>query len=434
MNEIKCPECGKVFQIDETSYDSIVKQIRDHEFEKEIEIREKSFQSDKESAVKLAEANTKEKLNEEISKLKLEISSLQNKVEIADKEKESAIQTAVTKVENELNNKINTLEMDNNNLKNDLKLKESESKLTIEKALSEKDKTIDSLNNKIELSKKEFELTEKNNKESFQLELKKKDEMIEYYKDMKAKFSTKMVGESLEQYCDKAFNEIRTLFPNCEFGKDNDARTGSKGDFIFRDFDDEGNEVISIMFEMKNQNEETASKHKNTDFLKELDKDRKEKNCEYAVLVSLLELDNDLYNGGITDVSHIYPKMYIVRPQSFISIITLLRSAALKSIDIKKQLLIAQRTSVDITNFEDNLNEFKEGFARNYRLASDNFNKAIDEIDKTIDHLNKVRDSLVKSDNNLRLANKKSEDLSIKRLTSNAPSVREAFDNLKNNS
>ena len=434
MNEIKCPECGKVFQIDETSYDSIVKQIRDHEFEKEIEIREKSFQSDKESAVKLAEANTKEKLNEEISKLKLEISSLQNKVEIADKEKESAIQTAVTKVENELNNKINTLEMDNNNLKNDLKLKESESKLTIEKALSEKDKTIDSLNNKIELSKKEFELTEKNNKESFQLELKKKDEMIEYYKDMKAKFSTKMVGESLEQYCDKAFNEIRTLFPNCEFGKDNDARTGSKGDFIFRDFDDEGNEVISIMFEMKNQNEETASKHKNTDFLKELDKDRKEKNCEYAVLVSLLELDNDLYNGGITDVSHIYPKMYIVRPQSFISIITLLSSAALKSIDIKKQLLSAQRTSVDITNFEDNLNEFKEGFARNYRLASDNFNKAIDEIDKTIDHLNKVRDSLVKSDNNLRLANKKSEDISIKRLTSNAPSVREAFDNLKNNS
>ena len=344
--------------------------------------------------------------------------------------------------------------MDNNNLKNDLKLKESESKLAIEKALSEKDKTIDSLNNKIELSKKEFELTEKNNKESFQLELKKKDEMIEYYKDMKAKFSTKMVGESLEQYCDKAFNEIRTLFPNCEFGKDNDARTGSKGDFIFKDYDDEGNEVISIMFEMKNQNEETASKHKNTDFLKELDKDRREKNCEYAVLVSLLELDkdrreknceyavlvslleldNDLYNGGITDVSHIYPKMYIVRPQSFISIITLLRSAALKSIDIKKQLLIAQRTSVDITNFEDNLNEFKEGFARNYRLASDNFNKAIDEIDKTIDHLNKVRDSLVKSDNNLRLANKKSEDLSIKRLTSNAPSVRETFDNLKNNS
>ena len=434
MNEIKCPECGKVFQIDETSYDSIVKQIRDHEFEKEIEIREKSFLSDKESAVKLAEANTKEKLNEEISKLRLEISTLQNKVDIADKEKESAVQNAISKVETELNNKINTLEMYNNNLKNDLKLKESENKLAIEKALSEKDKTIDNLNNKIELSKKEFELTEKNNKESFALELKKKDEMIEYYKDMKAKFSTKMVGESLEQYCDKAFNEIRALFPNCEFGKDNDARTGSKGDFIFKDFDDEGNEVISIMFEMKNQNEETASKHKNTDFLKELDKDRREKNCEYAVLVSLLELDNDLYNGGITDVSHIYPKMYIVRPQSFISIITLLRSAALKSIDIKKQLLIAQRTSVDITNFEDNLNEFKEGFARNYRLASDNFNKAIDEIDKTIDHLNKVRDSLVKSDNNLRLANKKSEDLSIKKLTSNAPSVREAFDNLKNNS
>ncbi len=431
MNEIKCPSCGKVFQIDEASYDSIVKQIRDHEFEKEIVEREKNYQLDKENAVKLAEANTKEKLNEEISKLKLEMSLLQNKVEKAESEKETAVQNAVNKTEKELNSKINELILDNNSLKNDLKLKESENKLAIEKAIADKDKTIDNLTNQIELSKKEYELNEKKEKESYAIALKQKDEMIEYYKDMKAKFSTKMVGESLEKYCDKSFNEIRSLFPNAQFGKDNDASSGSKGDFIFRDFDDEGNEIVSIMFEMKNQNEETASKHKNVDFLKELDKDRNEKKCEYAVLVSLLELDNDLYNGGITDASHIYPKMYIVRPQSFISIITLLRSAALKSIDIKKELLIAQRTSVDITNFEDNLNEFKEGFARNYKLASDNFGKAIDEIDKTIDHLNKVRDSLLKSDNNLRLANKKSEDLSIKKLTNNAPSVREAFEKIK---
>ena len=471
MNEIKCPSCGKVFKIDESSYDSIVKQIRDHEFEKELTERDKNFQVEKDNAVKLAEANTKEKLNDEISKLKLEVSNLQNKidlaesekqtavqnavskrekelndkiseltlnntalknkVEFAESEKETAIQNAVSKKEKELSEKISELTLDNTNLKNDIKLKESESKLAIEKAVSDKDKTIESLNSQIQLSQKEFELKEKNNKESYAIALKQKDEMIEYYKDMKAKFSTKMVGESLEQYCSNEFNKIRSLFPNAEFGKDNDASSGSKGDFIFRDYDDEGNEIVSIMFEMKNQNEETASKHKNIDFLKELDKDRNEKKCEYAVLVSLLELDNDLYNGGITDASNYYPKMYITRPQSFISIITLLRSAALKSVDVKKELLIAQRTSVDITNFEDNLNEFKEGFARNYKLASDNFNKAIDEIDKTIDHLNKVRDSLVKSDNNLRLANKKSEDLSIKKLTNNAPSVREAFEKVK---
>ena len=391
MNEIKCPNCGKVFQIDESSYESIVKQIRDHEFEKEINEREKQYLNEKESAIKLAESKVSEKLQEEINKLNLE----------------------------------------NNNLKNDIKLKETENKLEIEKAISDKEKTINELENKIKLSNQENELDKKKTKENYDLLLKQKDETIEFYKDMKLKQSTKMVGESLEQHCSIEFERIRPLFKNAEFGKDNDAKTGSKGDFIFRDFDDDGNEIVSIMFEMKNENDETATKHKNKDFFKELDKDRKEKNCEYAVLVSLLEIDNELYNNGITDVSHEYEKMYVIRPQLFVPIITLIRSAALKSLDYKKELMIAKNTSVDISNFEENLNIFKEGFSRNYRLASENFAKAIEEIDKTIDHLNKVRESLLKSDNNLRLANNKAEDLSIKKLTHNSPTMKEQFDKLK---
>ena len=408
MNEIKCPNCGKVFQIDESSYESIVKQIRDHEFEKEITEREKQYLNDKESAIKIAESKISEKLQEEI-----------------------AIKEATNKLEKDLNEKINSLELDNTNLKNDIKLKESENKLEIEKAISDKDKTINELENKIKLSNQENELDKKKTKENYDLIIKQKDETIEFYKDMKLKQSTKMVGESLEQHCSIEFERIRPLFKNAEFGKDNDAKTGSKGDFIFRDYDDEGNEIVSIMFEMKNQNDETSTKHKNRDFFKELDKDRKEKKCEYAVLVSLLEIDNELYNNGITDVSHEYEKMYVIRPQLFVPMITLIRSAALKSLDYKKQLLIAQNTSIDISNFEENLNTFKDGFSRNYRLASENFSKAIDEIDKTIDHLNKVRESLLKSDNNLRLANNKAEDLSIKKLTHNAPTMKEQFDKLK---
>ena len=391
MNEIKCPNCGKVFQIDESNYESIVKQIRDHEFEKEITAREKQYEQDKESAVKLAEANTEKKLIEEINKLKLE----------------------------------------NKNLENDLKLKDSEKELAIEKAVSEKDKNIDDLKNQIELSKKEFELKEKSISESHSLEIKQKDEMIEYYKDLKTSLSTKMVGETLEQHCNIEFNRLRPLFPNAYFEKDNDAKTGSKGDFIFRDFDDDHNEIVSIMFEMKNENETTSTKHKNEDFFKELDKDRKEKNCEYAVLVSLLEIDNELYNGGITDVSYKYPKMYVIRPQSFIAIITLLRSASMNAMDYKKQLVAAQNTNIDISHFEENMNAFKEGFGRNYRLASEKFNKAIEEIDKTIEHLQKTKESLLSSENNLRLANSKAEDLTIKRLTSNSPTMKEMFDSLK---
>ena len=391
MNEIKCPNCGKVFQIDESNYESIVKQIRDHEFEKEITAREKQYELDKESAVKLAEANTEKKLIEEINKLKLANSSLEN----------------------------------------DLKLKDSEQKLAVEKAVSERDKSIDDLKSRLELSQKEFELKEKSINESHALTLKQKDEMIEYYKDLKTSLSTKMVGETLEQHCQIEFNRLRPLFPNAYFEKDNDAKTGSKGDFIFRDYDDEHNEIVSIMFEMKNENETTATKHKNEDFFKELDKDRNEKKCEYAVLVSLLEIDNELYNGGITDVSYKYPKMYVIRPQSFIAIITLLRNAAMNAMDYKKQLVAAQNTNIDISHFEENMNAFKEGFGRNYRLASEKFNKAIEEIDKTIEHLQKTKESLLSSENNLRLANSKAEDLTIKKLTSNSPAMKELFDNLK---
>ena len=391
MNEIKCPHCGKVFQIDESSYESIVKQIRDHEFDKEIEKYEKQFEHDKENAIEKVKRDT----------------------------------------EKELLDQINKLTLNNTKLENDLKLKDSENKLEIEKAVSEKDKSIDDLKSQIELSKKEYELKEKSINESHAKELKQKDEMIEYYKDLKTSLSTKMVGETLEQHCQIEFNRLRPLFPKAYFEKDNDAKTGSKGDFIYRDYDEDGTEIISIMFEMKNENDTTATKHKNEDFFKELDKDRNEKNCEYAVLVSLLEKDNELYNGGITDVSYKYPKMYVIRPQSFIAIITLLRSAALNALDYKKQLVIAQNTNIDISHFEENMNAFKEGFGRNYRLATEQFEKAIDEINKTIDHLQKTKDSLLSSINNLRLANNKADDLTIKKLTSNSPTVKEMFDSLK---
>jgi len=431
MNEIKCPHCGKVFQIDESSYDSIVKQIRNHEFEKEIQVREKQHELDKENAIKIAEANTKEQLQEEINKLKIENTNLQNKISSSEEDKKSAVLEAKTTVEKELNEKIHQLTLSNTELENDLKVKDAENKLAIEKAVSEKDKSIDELKSQLELSKKEFELKEKSTQESHALEIKQKDDMIEYYKDLKTSLSTKMVGETLEQHCQIEFNRLRPLFPNAYFEKDNDAKTGSKGDFIYRDYDDDGVEIVSIMFEMKNENDTTATKHKNEDFFKELDKDRKEKNCEYAVLVSLLEKDNELYNGGITDVSYKYPKMYVIRPQSFIAIITLLRSASLNALDYKKQLVIAQNTNIDISHFEENMNAFKEGFSRNYRLASEKFSKAIEEIDKTIDHLQKTKEALLSSENNLRLANSKAEDLTIKKLTSNSPTMRDMFEELK---
>lgn len=324
MNEIKCPKCGTVFEIDEASYDSIVKQIRDREFDKEVNLREEQHKLDKENSIKLAEAHIKEELGLKLNEKDLEISEL--KLSLKAKEEQ-----ATNKVEKEYQEKLNKLLLEITELKNKIQLQESKNELDIEKAVSEKNQKISDLSSELALKGKEFELKENTIKESYESKLKAKDEQIAYYKDFKAKQSTKMIGESLEQHCSVEFNRLRPLFKNAYFEKDNDARTGSKGDFIFRDYDDEGNEIVSIMFEMKNEADKTATKHKNEDFLKELDKDRKEKKCEYAVLVSLLEADNDYYNDGIVDVSHLYDKMYVIRPQFFIPLITLIRNLANKS-------------------------------------------------------------------------------------------------------
>ena len=391
MHEIKCPNCGTVFQIDEMDYQNVVKQIRDQEFEKEISEREKQYKIEKESAVELAKSKIEKEYQERVTEQKLEIVELKNKLVLQDKE----------------------------------------STLTIQEALSKKESEISTLSNQLELLKNDFLLKEKNMKETYEEKLKDREEQIAYYRDFKAKQSTKMIGESLEVHCSNEFNKLRPLFSNAYFEKDNDARSGSKGDFIYRDYDDEGMEFVSVMFEMKNGADMTATKHKNEDFFKELDKDRREKKCEYAVLVSLLEIDNDYYNEGIVDVSHKYEKMYVIRPQFFIPLITLIRGMAMNSLKYKKELLMIQNQNIDISHFEDNLNTFKEGFARNYRLASDKFKKAIDEIDKTIDHLQKTKEALLSSENNLRLANNKADDLTIQRLTKGNETMKKLFSETK---
>lgn len=392
MNEIKCPKCGEVFQVDELGYAAIVKQVRDHEFEKEITQREKAMETERNSAVEIAVAKT-----------------------LGEKEKELA----------EKSNEITRL-------KGELALGKSTSELAVQTAVQEKDAEILKLRNQLELAQSQSALKERSMKEQYEAELKLKNEEIDYYKDFKARQSTKMVGESLEQHCENEFNKLRaTGFQNAYFEKDNDARTGSKGDFIYREKSQDGVEFISIMFEMKNEMDTTATKHKNEDFFKELDKDRKEKNCEYAVLVSLLEADNELYNTGIVDVSYRYEKMYVVRPQFFIPLITLLRNAALNSLKYRTELEVIKNQNIDITHFEDAMNEFKDKFSYNYNLASKKFRTAIEEIDKTIDHLQKTKDALLSSENNLRLANNKAEDLTIKRLTKNNPTMQQKFAELK---
>ena len=410
MQEIKCPNCGEVFLVDESGYAKIVQQIRDKEFEKELKQREKNYEEMKEKDVELAVSKAvheKEKerelavgkKNEELAEKNRLIEQLKAQVENSRIEKEFAVSKAIQEKEKELSVKATEI----TELKGCISSKETEGKLK-----------------------------EQSLKEQYESRLKLKDEEIEYYKDFKARQSTKMVGESLEQHCMIQFNQIRmTAFPTAYFEKDNDARSGSKGDFIFRESSEDGTEFISIMFEMKNEMDETATKHKNEDFFKELDKDRREKGCEYAVLVSLLEIDNELYNNGIVDVSYKYEKMYVIRPQFFIPMITLLRNAALNSLKYRQELRIVQNQQIDILHFEENMNSFKEGFARNYRIASDKFKTAIDEIDKTIQHLQKTRAALLSSENNLRLANNKAEDLSIKKLTKHAPSVKEMFDQLE---
>ena len=409
MNEIKCPNCGTVFKIDEKQYDSIVKQVRDSEFKNEIASRQEQYENDKKQAIKLAENELEKQMTEQLKAKDLEIIKLREELNNKKQLEETVLENTKIKTANEYKEEIANL---------NLKIKELE---------NEKDKNISNLKNQIELDNKEYVLKEKNLKDVYENKLKDKDEMIAYYKDMKARQSTKMIGESLEVHCNNEFNTLRPLFPNAYFEKDNDAKSGSKGDFIFRDYDDEKTEIASIMFEMKNEADMTATKHKNEDFFKELDKDRREKNCEYAVLVSLLEIDNDYYNTGIVDVSHRYPKMYVIRPQFFIPLITLIRGAALNSLKYKKEMITLQNQNIDISHFEENMNAFKSGFARNYRLASEKFSKAIDEIDKTIDHLQKTKEALLSSDKNLRLANNKAEELTIKKLTANSPTMAKLF-------
>lgn len=435
MNEIKCPKCGTFFQIDEQDYESIVKQVRDHTFEEELNERKAQFQRELESAVKLAKADTEKKLLEQVNQLKMANANLETRIQSSEEEKKQAVQSTKAEVEKEYTSKISELTLSKTKLENDLKLKDTENKLAVEQAISAKDKTIDSLSNELSLKEKEFQLKETSMKESYESKLKDKDEQIAYYKDFKARQSTKMIGESLEQHCSTEFNKLRSLFKNCYFEKDNDAKTGSKGDFIFRAYadDEHTSEIVSIMFEMKNEADQTATKHKNEDFFKELDKDRKEKKCEYAVLVSLLELDNEYYNVGIVDVSYQYEKMYVIRPQFFIPLITLIKDLASKSLEYKNELELVRSQNIDITHFEQNINTFKDSFSRNYRLASERFAKAIEEIDKTIDHLQKTKEHLLKTEDNLRLANNKAQDLTIKKLTHKNPTMAKMFDDLKKN-
>ena len=342
MNEIKCPKCGTVFTISETDYENIVKQIRDEEFTKEIKNREEMYAKEKENALKLAEVNFENTLQESLNKKEIEITELKNELKIKEEKTKNDLEKTYT---DELNKK----ELEISELKSKIKIKDTEMELAINKATNEKDKEIDALNNKLVINNQEYLIKEKSLKESYEEKIKNKDEQIAYYKDFKARQSTKMIGESLEQHCNTEFNKLRPLFKNAYFEKDNDIKTGSKGDFIYRDYDDEKVEIVSIMFEMKNEGDTTATKHKNEDFFKELDKDRKEKGCEYAVLVSLLEIDNEYYNSGIVDVSHKYEKMYVIRPQFFIPLITLIRSSALKALNYKKELEVIKNQNIDIT-------------------------------------------------------------------------------------
>ena len=509
MSQIKCPNCGTVFQVDESQYHEILQQVRNEEFEKELNERQKNSnqiiqsklekeyesklnqktleikelqankeleikqlqsdfnqkQNDKEQEVislkekleantQLTKSETQKEYQEQLNQKDLEISKLnakldqilsQNKINESKTEQEYKLQlqakdNEILALKNNISNNEKVLKANLENTyqtqinKKNLEiqsLKQDMDKAKVENELNVKSIKQD-LQNQIEQDKMKYQLQEKNLQEKYDTLLQTKDEQIAYYKDFKLKQSTKMIGESLEQHCEIEFNKLRaTGFQNAYFEKDNDARTGSKGDYIYRELDENGVEIISIMFEMKNENDKTATKHKNEDFLKELDKDRNEKNCEYAVLVSLLEPDNELYNSGIVDMSHRFPKMYVIRPQFFIPMITLLRNAAMNALQYKQELAVIKNQNIDISHFEEDMNEFKDKFSRNFRLASEKFQKAIEEIDKTIDHLQKTKDALLSSENNLRLANSKAEDLSIKRLVKNNPTMAAKFAELE---
>ena len=435
MNEIKCPHCGKVFSVDESEYALLLTQVKNVEFHKELEEREKNIKESSKNLVDLEKTKLESKYKEELSKLTEEINILKEKLINADKDKTIAVNEALSKKDSlitSLNNDIIDLKNKLDNSKKDQELAVNEAILKKNDELNKKNIEIERLNGEKENQRNLAIVNENNIKKEYENKLRDKEEEIAYYKDLKTKMSTKMIGETLEQHCEISFNQLRmTAFPNAYFEKDNDAKTGSKGDYIFKESKD-GTEFISIMFEMKNEMDETATKHKNEDFFKELDKDRNEKGCEYAVLVSMLEANNELYNQGIVDVSYKYPKMYVIRPQFFIPMITLLRNAALNSLAYKQELIDARAQNLDITHFEEAMDDFKDKFRRNYRLASEKFSKAIEEIDKTIDHLNKTKDALLSSENNLRLANDKAQDLSIKKLTRNNPTMAQKFEELKN--
>lgn len=471
MAEIKCPNCGKIFKIDDADYASIVSQIKNEEMEKEINFRVKEKEENINKANQLLIKENDDKNQSMIDKLNLEIEKLKQYQAQAEKEKQNEISLAVSKekensiqTKDDLNKKIKELEKENSSLKNenekmsleqknilsnlenqknseiqDLKNKvenlNKEKQYEIKNAISDKEKEILELKSSLKIKDQEKEIQNKTTEEKYQIILKQKEQEIEFYKDLKTKMSTKLIGETLEQHCFNEFNKIRMqAYPYAKFDKDNEVskESGSKGDFIFRNYDEtQTNEIVSIMFEMKNEMDTTATKHKNSDFFKELDKDRKEKKCEYAVLVSMLEPDNEFYNAGIVDVSYEYEKMFVVRPQCFLSIIALLSSANKNALSYKKELMAIKNQEVDVTNFENKLLDFQEKFGKNYDLASKKFINAIEEIDKTITHLNKIKDSLISAENNLRLANNKAQDLSIKKLTKDNPTMKNKFEELK---
>ena len=462
--EIRCPNCGQVFTIDESAYESIVRQIRNNEFNEQLHQQQSLMEKEKAQALQLAQqqaASEKQEAlsrkEEELHQQQLQIRALQIQLQEQQEKTDAAVEQALVTKEKELSalrlqlsessakaqqekyqavsqkeRELDGKDAEIRELLVKLQNKDTEQALAVQKAVSEKDQLIQKLSSDVESEKKQKDLELRKQQEGLQEQLRLKDEQIAYYKDFKARQSTKMIGESLERHCETEFNKIRpTAFPLAYFEKDNDARTGSKGDFIFRDYDEEGTEYISIMFEMKNEADQTATKHKNEDFFKELDKDRNEKKCEYAVLVSLLEADSELYNEGIVDVSYRYPKMYVIRPQFFIPMITLLRNAARNSLSYQKELMLVREQNIDITHFENNMLQFQQAFSKNYDLASRKFQTAIEEIDKTIDHLQKTKDALLSSDRNLRLANDKAQDLSIKKLTRNNPTMQKKFAELK---
>ncbi len=461
MHEIICPHCGKAFKIDEAGYADILKQVRDSDFDKQLHERLELAEQDKRNAVELAQtrvANESQKMaatkDAEIQELKARLDAgdvarqmavaealnavekerdaLANELAQAKQDKQAVAQLAESRLENERQKATATLNAETQSLKAKLEATEVAQKLAVNEAVGAVEKERDLLKNGLQRAELEKQLSETALKDKYETQIKDRDDAIERLRDMKARLSTKMVGETLEQHCETEFNRIRaTAFPKAYFEKDNDARTGSKGDYIFRDMDEAGTEIVSIMFEMKNESDRTASKNKNEDFLKELDKDRTEKGCEYAVLVSLLEPDSELYNTGIVDVFHRYPKMYVVRPQFFLPMITLLRNAAMNSLKYKTELALVKAQSIDITNFENELDSFKTAFAKNYDLASRRFQTAIDEIDKSIDHLQKTKEALLGTDRNLRLANDKAQDVTIKKLNRGNPTMAGKFAELK---